>query len=74
MMTEIEQDAIEQLQKLLNDFDNEDISETDLWVINNLIKKQQKEIEGLKQCLRVYANKKDNKKFISNEHGDYLIF
>ena len=44
-MTEVEQDATEQLKKLLNDFDNEDISKTDLWVINNLIEKQQKEIE-----------------------------
>ena len=38
-MTEVEQDATEQLKKLLNDFDNEDISKTDLWVINNLIDK-----------------------------------
>ena len=48
-MDEVEQEAVEQLKKLLNDFDNEDISETDLWVINNLIEKQQKEINQLKK-------------------------
>lgn len=45
-LSEIEKEAIEQLKKLLHDFDNEDISETDLFLINRLIEKQQKELKN----------------------------
>ncbi len=72
-----EEKAIETLKEVASDeFDTlgDDISPKMAQNILNVLEKQQKRIEDLKECLRVYVNKKDNKKFISNEHGDYLIF
>lgn len=50
-MNEEEKKAISNLNKLLNDFANNDISEIDLFVINRLIQKQSKMINIMAENL-----------------------
>ena len=48
-MSEEEREALEKLNKLLEDWENNDITEIELFRINKLIEKQQKEIEQEKE-------------------------
>ena len=53
-MSEEEKKALENLNKLLEDWDNNDISEIDLFRIYSLIEKQEKVIDEVIQCVLLH--------------------